>query len=247
LTQIFNKIAPVIQMQIVGILNLTPDSFSDGGQNVEIALQNLLPYSDIIDVGAESTKPNATPITADEEICRLKYYLPLVDKIKVKSIDTYHVETAEFALRHNFQIINCVKSDSLEDIFKVAGSSPVIATFDKPFAPAVLKRFFENLIHLHQNIILDPGIGFNKSRAMDIAAMRCLPELCNFGKPVMIGLSRKRLVGYLTGKDISQRDLASCSLSLYCAAQGVQYLRVHNARLMAQLLEPVRALSTAVV
>ena len=242
-------------MKLFAIVNLTPDSFSDGGY---ISDDNLLPVchnllnqgADVLDFGAQSTRPNATPISEDEEIHRLKHFLPLIDKLDcLKSIDTFHPNTALLALKHNFHFVNCVFSAALPDIIPISKkfTAYTVVTFDKPLnSISDILVFFRFYLYNFQKIICDPGIGFNKSQSQNALILENLHNLSTVDGnliPTLLGVSRKSVLGYLTGNDINHRDFDSAACALLAYLAGFTYCRVHNVELTQNFLKVVRALN----
>lgn len=233
--------------KIMGILNVTPDSFYDGGKyaDTENALKQfdeLKKYSDIVDIGAESTRPGAIPITAEEEIKRLS---PILERILPAkdieiSIDTYHSKTAEFALKMGADIINSVDFDE-ETAKTVAkyGAKVVVMARDTAGEFQNTVNALNNLTALakksgvaEENIILDPGIGFIGGAKADLLALKNLPKVKEYYKnfPVLVGASRKSFVGKVLNVDKDERLAGSLAAHLYAAKCGADILRVHDAK-----------------
>lgn len=236
--------------QLVGILNITPDSFSDGGQFVEpsIALDHAAQLfkdgATLLDVGAESTRPGATPLTADKEWQRLEPVLPrLMRHYPGKiSLDTYHPQTAERALQLGDIIINDVTGMNNPDMMAVVakhkarcivshllGTNIQTAHAQKPVAnmQQVRDDLLAKATELQtagvpkQNIILDPGIGFGKTPELNVELLKFAKQVPDY--KVMIGYSRKRFLGE------HRMDLApNLNAGRIAIAAGVAYLRVHD-------------------
>ena len=244
---------------LMGVLNVTPDSFSDGGKyfSVDAAIAHaaqMIEYgADIIDIGAESTRPGATPISADEEISRLEKILPSVKKLGVPvSIDTYKPEVAEKALKLGADIINDVHGLEDSRMIDVAKkfSAPAIAMHnekcrDKDIIGDVQNFFRRTLENCKARgmdttkIIFDPGIGFGKTFDEDLAIVRRSDELKTLdGREIclMLGISRKSFIGRTTGFAIDERDEASGALCVHAAQKGVDILRVHNVRMISRMI-----------
>ena len=187
---------------ITGILNVTPDSFSDGGffdtpeKAINQAEHLIKAGADIIDIGAESTRPNFIPVTAEEEIFRLEKILPSLAKLPVPiSIDTYKSEVAEYALKSGAEILNDIHGLQFDggEKAKIAAkfNAPVIAMHNRPenFTPdgdiiAEIKNFFRRTFEIadkaglpRSQIIFDPGIGFGTTREEDLTILRRIEEL----------------------------------------------------------------------
>ena len=238
---------------IMGILNVTPDSFSDGGRfeglDAAIAQAKKLAAdgADIIDVGAESTRPGHTPISADEEIARLA---PLLDALlggvdAPFSIDTYKAATARYAVARGVCVINDVwglqRDPAMADTVAETGAA-VVVMHNRDSVDAALditedmKRFFDRSLDLARkagilraNIMLDPGIGFGKTKAQNLAALRATDRLATeYGLPVLIGVSRKSLFGLLLGADVDARLIGTIAANLATLARGARVFRVHD-------------------
>lgn len=243
---------------VMGVLNFTPDSFSDGGKyfNRDAAMAHavqMIEYgADIIDVGAESTRPGATPISADEEFDRLKKILPAIKKFGVPfSVDTYKPEVAEQVLKRGASIINDVHG--LEDLRMIdvakKFNAPVIAMHNEKCSDGDIvddvKKFFlrtlENCAARDfdtNKIIFDPGIGFGKTTDEDLTILRRLDELKNLGGKkifLMVGVSRKSVIGHVTGLKLDQRDEATGALCVHAINKGVDMVRVHNVKLVSRM------------
>ena len=240
---------------VMGILNATPDSFSDGGLFADPA--DALAQAermrdegaDIIDIGGESTRPGYERVPAEEEMARV---LPLVAAVSRKlglpvSIDTYKAATAEAALRAGARIVNDVWGLQREpEIASVAAShgAPVIVMHNRetidPSLDVIdeLKRFFARSLDIARragipdaHVVLDPGIGFGKTPAQQLEALRRLPEIKAMGFPVLVGASRKSLIGRLRpGGPGEPRERLFGSLAAHMAAVagGADILRVHD-------------------
>jgi len=243
---------------VVGILNFTPDSFSDGGKyfSVDAAtahVAQLIEYgADVIDVGAESTRPGATPISVEEEIARLEKVLPAVRVFGVPiSIDTYKPEVAEYTLRTGADMINDVhglEDSRMIDVVKKF-NAPIIAMHNEKCSDGDIiediKNFFRRTLEhcVAKNfdtskIIFDPGIGFSKTPAEDLEIMRRFDELKTLdGKEIIltVGVSRKSFIGRLTGFKLDQRDEATGALCVDAITKGVDLVRVHNVKLVARM------------
>ena len=243
---------------VVGILNFTPDSFSDGGKyfSVDTAtahVAQLIEYgADIIDVGAESTRKDATPVSAEEELARLKKVLPAVKSFNVPiSVDTYKPEVAAYALEVGVDMINDVHG--LEDarMIDVAKKfdAPVIAMHSEKCSEGDIiedvKKFFRRTLENCTaygfdtgKIIFDPGIGFGKTPADDLEIMRRLDELKTLdGQEIllMVGVSRKSFIGRTTGLRLNQRDEATGALCVDAIGKGVDMVRVHNVKVVSRM------------
>ncbi len=243
---------------VIGILNVTPDSFSDGGKYLSPdaamahAAQMIEYGADIIDIGAESTRPGATPISAETEFKRLKKILPAVKELGVPiSIDTYKPEVAEKAMMRGASIINDVHGLEDSRMIDVAKkfNALVIAMHNERCSDgdiiSDIKKFFlrtlENCAAKNfdtNKIIFDPGIGFGKTSEEDLEIMLRLDELKFLnGKeiPLLVGVSRKSFIGEMTGLPLDQRDEATGALCVHAIKKGVDLVRVHNVKMVSRM------------
>jgi dihydropteroate synthase len=250
---------------IMGILNLTPDSFSDGGQHdsLDQALahaQRLLDEgADILDVGAESTRPGATPLTADQEWARLAPVLTeLVRWQRPVSVDTYHPATMVKALDLGVDIINDIWGLRQPGaLASVASSSCGLCVMHmqgdpqtmqlQPIAAdalGVVQRFFQERQDAllaagvaNRRWLLDPGIGFGKTVAQNLALLRHQADLLALGQPLLVGWSRKSTLGQVTGLDAPHRQIPSVAAALMAVERGARVVRVHDVALTRQALQ----------
>ena len=250
--------------RVMAIVNVTPDSFSDGGryfrpeEAVARARNSLAEGADIIDLGGESTRPGATPLAWQDEWSRLEPVLALMNEWKRKvpiSIDTYHPETAERALAAGAAIINCVYPGPVPEMAALArktGCGLVVPI-------KALKGFnginglkgingingLEGLKGLEQQVLIDPMIGFDTTREEDLALMGAIRRLAQIA-PVLVGVSRKRLIKKLTGEKCTGKNLGgSVGAAVWCAMAGASVVRVHDVRETVQALAVVNALTAA--
>ena len=243
---------------LMGILNLTPDSFSDGGKYTDpaAALDQALALeadgADLIDVGAESTRPGHQRVSATEELRRL---IPVLDRLartlKIPiSIDTSKVSVAQAAFDHGAVLLNDVAALSRPGMaeFACQGDFPVVLMHgvaqglaeDDPQPSATIAAWLTTRIQElqidPQRIVIDPGIGFGITRAQDAAILEDLAPLVALGHPLLIGLSRKRIVRILH-PDLD-RDDASAQMALQAWQNGANILRLHE-------LKPIQRKRTA--
>lgn len=250
---------------IMGILNVTPDSFSDGGRfneidaAVEQAKKLVADGADIIDIGGESTRPGAEMVTEVEELERV---IPVIQAIAKEvavpiSIDTYKAEVAKQAILAGAHIINDVwggKADSR--------MSQVAAELDVPFiimhnrSDVNYKNFIRDSfydiyesIHMAKkagvkdhNIIVDPGIGFAKDLKQNIEMMRSLDQLVGLGYPVLLGTSRKSMIGAVLDLPANDRLEGTGATVCYGIQKGCQIIRVHDVKEMARMAKMMDAL-----
>lgn len=250
--------------QLVGIVNATPDSFSDGGENLDpsIAVERIVQLANQgayrIDLGAESTRPGATSLNSDEEWLRLE---PVLTQLKRQfpkllgrlSIDTRHAVTAASALGFGVAWINDVTGFSQKDMVEAVRASHcdivVMHSLGVPANPAVHLPEHEDVIEQLKNwalsklevleregiarsrIILDPGAGFGKTGAQSLELIRRAGELKSLGARLLVGHSRKSFLGAFSSAKPQERDALTVVTSLHLAAQGVDFIRVHNVAL----------------
>lgn len=239
---------------IMGILNLTPDSFSDGGRWTErdAALRQAARMASegaaIIDLGGESTRPGHTPVGAAEEAERV---LPMVEAVKREtglpvSVDTYKYETARLALEAGADMINDVwglKYDAGEMARVIAGSGAACCLMHNR-ARAEYAHLMPELLHDlretlriadaagigRDKIILDPGVGFGKSYEQNLAVLNRLEELRVLGLPVLLGASRKSVVGLTLGLPVDERLEGTLATTAIGVLKGAAFIRVHDVR-----------------
>lgn len=251
------------QLQIMGILNVTPDSFSDGGKYhaLDDAISHAKKLVDdganIIDVGGYSTRPGYTEISVEEEISRV---VPVVEKIAELnlgvdiSVDTFRGEVAEAALAAGATMINDqwrgTFDDTILDVVKKY-DVPIILMHNNNHGTYqnVVDDMISELMESVQlckdkgikdeNIWLDPGVGFQKSRDEELEVMRNLDKLVEKGYKVLLATSRKRMVKELIGKETTpeERDPATAATTIVGINQGVHAVRVHNVQLNRQLAD----------
>jgi len=236
---------------IMGILNVTPDSFSDGGKFNEIeaavsqAKKLVEAGADIIDVGGESTRPGAEYVTEEEEIKRV---VPIIKAIKKEldvtiSIDTYKSKTAEEAIKAGADIINDIWGAKYDkNIAKVAAkyNVPIILMHnreDKPYANLmedIIKDLQESIdIALEagvkkENIILDPGIGFAKTYEENLMVMNKCEVIRDMGYPVLLGTSRKSMIGLTLNLPVNERVEGTLATTVMGIMKGMEFIRVHD-------------------
>ncbi|MBB3114146.1 dihydropteroate synthase [Paenibacillus phyllosphaerae] len=243
---------------IMGILNVTPDSFSDGGRHdaVETAVAHaramVAEGADLIDIGGESTRPGFTPVPLEEELRRV---LPVIRALRSElphvalSIDTYKAETARAALEAGIHILNdiwALRGES--DMAKVAGEygCPIILNHNRPardyadFVPDVIADLKESIAIgrengvTDENIWLDPGIGFAKNYDENLEMMAHLSTLCALGYPVLLGTSRKRFIRDTLQLPVDELAFGTAATVTLGIAQGCQIMRVHDVRQIKQ-------------
>ncbi|MGN1130829.1 MAG: dihydropteroate synthase [Ruminococcus sp.] len=249
---------------VMGILNVTPDSFSDGGKwnSVDRAVSHAVKMAEdgatIIDVGGESTRPGYTQISVDEEICRVA---PVISAIKKQidipvSIDTYKADVAKAAIDSGADLVNDVwgfKYDKkmADVVAKYGVACCLMHNKDKPeyndFIRDMVKETLECVeIALKSGvkkdkIILDPGVGFGKTYEMNLLAIKHLDKLCNTGYPVLLGCSKKSVIGNTLDLPIGERLEGTLVTTVMAVLSGCAFVRVHDVK------ENIRAVKMAQV
>ena len=224
-----------MKCKVMGIVNVTPDSFSDGGrffssgEAIRRARNLVADGADILDIGGESTRPGATPIGWEAEWERVGPVLEGLRGVKVPvSVDTYHPETARRALEAGASMINCVYAEPAGEMAKLCRESGASLV-----APA---RCLADLAASGAVFFIDPMIGFGTTREEDLALLRSVPALARKA-PVLVGASRKRIVKKLTGEKVTGRNVGgSLGIALWCAAHGASIVRVHDVKETVQAL-----------
>lgn len=257
---------------VMGIVNLTPDSFSgdgaggDSARALAHAKAQIAAGADMLDLGAESSRPGAIPATLDEELERLLPVLEgLADCAVPLSVDTYKPEVMRAALAHGVSMINDIyglrRPGALE---AVADSDCAICLMHMQGEPLTMQQSpqYEDVVAevgqflasrvalLEQSgidarrIVLDPGFGFGKSLAHNLDLLRRLPELAGGDLPLLAGLSRKSMLGAITGRPVEQRVAASVAAAVLAAERGAHILRVHDVAATCDALAVWQALRT---
>lgn len=261
---------------IMGIINLTPDSFFDGGQHadtpsaVQHAEQLLQEGAHILDFGAESSRPNAVPVSAQQEELRL---LPVLEAVRQKhpdailSVDTYHATSAARVLEAGADIINdisaCCFDPALRDV--VAQYKPGYVLMHSQGKPDTMQQaprythvvdevlhFFEHHLQAltraglpEDRIVLDPGIGFGKYVQHNIELLKNLNCFARLGRPLLMGISMKSFLGDMLGLPTAERACATQVVTALLAQQGAAYHRVHHVAATRRTLALVQALTIA--
>lgn len=255
---------------VMGIVNVTPDSFSDGGKfsstglAVEHALKLIAEGADILDIGGESTRPGAIPVSLEEELSRVIPVLKVLSKLSTVpiSIDTYKPEVMRAAIVAGADIVNDIRAlqePAALDI--VAGSNagvclmhmqghPKTMQLDPSYSDVVeeVASFLTNRRDLaiahgiaQERILLDPGFGFGKRTLHNIALIQHLEKFVSIGQPLLVGLSRKSVLGAIVGTDEQQRLHAGIAASVISAMKGAKILRVHDVKATVDALKVVAA------
>jgi dihydropteroate synthase len=255
---------------VMGILNVTPDSFSDGGQFFDPAVavaharRMAGEGADILDVGAESTRPyaGAKPVGLDDELARLAPVLPEVVRLGLPvSIDTIKAKVAAFALERGAAILNDVWGLQRDgDMARVAAEHgvPVIVMHNRATVDPALdimadvRAFFGRSLEIaaragiaRERIVLDPGIGFGKTAEQSIAMIARLSELREFGLPLLMGLSRKRFIDSVSPSKPSERIGGSIAANVLSVLGGADIVRVHDVAETVQALRVTAAIRAA--
>jgi dihydropteroate synthase len=251
---------------IMGILNITPDSFSDGGKydHIDAAVRRAIKMveegADIIDIGGESTRPGASKVSEEEEIKRVVPIIEAVSKVVHVpiSIDTYKQEVAKQAIEAGASMINDIWGAKAEPkIAEVAASKnvPIIITHNRDHSdyldlvPDVLADLKESIIICEQagvareKIILDPGIGFGKTYEQNIEIMKNLAKIVELGFPVVLGTSRKSLIGITLNLPPKERLEGTQATVCYGIIQGCHIMRVHDVLQIARAAEMIDVLT----
>jgi len=263
-------------MQIMAILNVTPDSFSDGGrfnsltssmQQVDLLVEE---GADIIDIGGESTRPFAEPVGVEDELERV---IPVIKAIRrnypdlLISIDTTKARVAHQAIDAGANIVNDISALTHDpEMTRLACETdiPIIIMHmqgtpgnmqDNPQYGDVISDisdfFTERLNWLEEKgidrkrITIDPGIGFGKTVEHNLSILKHLEAFHHLGQPVLLGHSRKRFIGDITGLDVSERDLATAIVSAIGVMKKVSILRVHDVKATRQAIQMVQAIENA--
>lgn len=257
--------------RVMGIVNVTPDSFSDGGlhlqQSAALAHAQLLiaEGADIIDIGGESTRPGALPVGVQEELDRV---LPIMEGLRgapaVLSIDTFKPEVMRAAVAAGAQMVNDI--NAMQDIAAmavVAENNVAVCLMHKQGTPQTmqLQTHYQNVVIevseflrarivaaeavgiQHNRIVIDPGFGFGKSLSHNLALLRELDKLAELGVPILAGLSRKSMLGALTGQAVTGRLSASVAAALIAVQRGANIVRVHDVRATVDALKIFNAVN----
>ena len=238
---------------VMGILNVTPDSFSDGGKYDQLdralfhAQEMIDDGADIIDVGGESTRPGYTMISDEEEIERT---VPVVEALKERfdipiSIDTYKSKVAKVNIKAGADLVNDIWGMKYDkDMAKLVADTKVACCLMHNRDEAFYKHFMKEMIEdikesvkiakeagvKNKRIILDPGVGFGKTYDNNLEAIRCLKDLEELGYPVLLGTSRKSVIGLSLDLPSDQRMEGTLATTVMGVMQGVAFVRVHDVK-----------------
>jgi len=251
------KLSPLKEVQVMGILNVTPDSFSDGGKfaNIENALKQaelmIENGVDIIDIGGESTRPGAVAVNDKDEIDRV---IPLLKAIKSRfdvavSIDTSKASVMNEAITYGANMINDVRALQNEGCLSVVAQSDIqLCLMHMQGQPRTMQtnphynelisdilNFFKQRIESclqkginKQRLILDPGFGFGKTLAHNYQMLAELSQFKKFDLPLLAGISRKSMIGNLLNRDVEQRLAGSLTTAIIAVQRGASIIRVHD-------------------
>ncbi|MFY0665785.1 MAG: dihydropteroate synthase [Natronospirillum sp.] len=251
------RILDLSRPRVMGVVNVTPDSFSDGGRffKPDAARAQVLSMLDagvdIIDVGGESTRPGATPVSVQQELDRV---LPVVELVRRESdvwisVDTSTPQVMQASAEAGADLINDVRALTRDGALSMAAQldMPVclmhmqgrpVDMQNNPQYDDVVAQVLGYLRERSQaalgagvrsaNVLLDPGFGFGKTLAHNLALLRALPQLSELGYPVLVGMSRKSMLGEITGQPVEHRQAASVAAALLAAQRGAHIIRVHD-------------------
>jgi dihydropteroate synthase len=257
-------------LQIMGVINTTPDSFSDGGQFDSLdkafaqARHMIAAGVDILDIGGESTRPGAEEVAVEEELQRT---IPLIRAIREVSdlpisIDSNKSDVMRAAVEAGASIINSIWALRLEDSLQVAAQLDVpVCLMHMQGTPATMQNnpSYNNVVTevmeflsqrieaavaagvARHNIIIDPGFGFGKTLQHNLLLLKSLPEFRKLGVPVLVGMSRKGMIGAILDKPAHERLYGSLSVAVMAAMLGADIIRVHDVAETADALAMVRA------
>ena len=260
---------------VMGILNATPDSFSDGGQfrdakdAIAQAEKMIAAGVELIDIGGESTRPGAEPVSLQEELDRV---LPVIEGLKscgiALSIDTYKAETMRQALKAGVDCVNDIwalrqegavdavlESNDCGIILMHMQRDPQTMQFNPEYKDlmAEVKQFLQERTNLliakgieYNRIALDPGFGFGKSLNHNLQMLINFQRFSELGFPVLAGISRKSMLGKITGKDTNERVAASIAAAIMAADRGAMIVRVHDVPETVDALKLWEAINTEI-
>lgn len=256
---------------VMGIVNITPDSFSDGGRHLlrdaalEHAHQLIGEGADILDIGGESTRPGALPVGVQEELDRV---MPVIEGLRGApvpvSVDTCKPEVMRAALAAGASMSNDINAlQHSEALSAVAASDAAVCLMHMQGNPQTMQEQpqYQDVVAevlqflrkrrdvvlaagiARERIVVDPGFGFGKTLAHNLALLRDLGALDELGVPVLAGLSRKSMLGAITGQDVNHRASASIAAALLAVQRGARIVRVHDVRETVDALRVWQAVS----
>lgn len=242
----------------MGILNVTPDSFSDGGRFTHLeaavaqARQLIAEGADILDIGGESTRPDANPVSLDEELRRV---VPVIEALRGQvsvpiSIDTTKSEVARQAIAAGATIVNDISGLTFDpEMSRICADTGVgVIAMHIQGTPQTMQQnpHYENVVEEvrtilgrrldeltssgigRESIVIDPGIGFGKTAQHNLELLAAIPRLRDLGRPVLIGHSRKRFLSKVLGRPVEERSLGTAGVSVAAIALGADILRLHE-------------------
>ena len=254
----------------MGIVNVTPDSFSDGGRHLlcdaalDHARQLIAEGTDILDIGGESTRPGALPVSAQEELDRIMPVIQGLHGASVPlSVDTCKPEVMRAALAAGASMVNDIDAlQQPETLAAAAASDAAVCLMHKQGSPQTMQHepYYQNVVNevkeflrariaaaetagiARTRIVIDPGFGFGKTLVHNLDLLRHLDGLRELGAPIMAGLSRKSMLGALTGQDVGERMPTSIAAALIAVQRGANIVRVHDVRATVDALKIWRAI-----
>ena len=253
---------------IMGILNVTPDSFSDGGKwnHMDEALKHteamIADGADIIDIGGESTRPGHTPVSADEEAQRV---LPVIEAVKKHfdipvSVDTFKSSVAESSIQAGADLVNDIwglKYDPkmAEVIAKGDVACCLMHNRDNSNYADFLKEWYDETAECvtlakaagiaDDKIILDPGVGFGKTYEQNLITIKYMDKLKTLGYPLLLGTSRKSVIGLTLDTPVTDRVLGTAVTTVFAVQQGYAFVRVHDIKANKQAIQMTKAIMEA--
>jgi dihydropteroate synthase len=257
---------------VIGIVNVTPNSFSDGGRYLDAShaiahgLALVADGADLVDVGGESTRPGAEPVSADEELRRV---IPVVSALAREgvavSVDTMKPEVMRASIDAGCAVVNDVNAFRAPGAIEAVARGGVgVIAMHMQGTPATMQQapHYDDVVaevasYLHERalaleaggvahdaIVLDPGFGFGKTLEHNLALFRSLPALAALGYPLLAGVSRKRMIGEITGRALAERAAGSVAAALLAVQNGASLVRVHDARETVDALRVWRAIES---
>ena len=255
--------------RVMGIVNVTPDSFSDGGKfnSTDKAIAHAISLveqgADILDIGGESTRPGAVPVPLEEELARV---IPVIEALRnvgvPLSIDTYKPEVMRAAIVAGIDIVNDVCALQAPGALDVVSDSQVgVCLMHMQGSPQTMQNdpHYDDVVKevgdflsarlqaaeqvgiARSRILLDPGFGFGKRTAHNLALLNGLASIKSLGLPLLIGLSRKSVLGQVVGSDVDERIHASIAASVISVMKGASIVRVHDVKATVDALKVVAA------
>jgi len=255
----------------MGIVNVTPDSFSDQGRYaasdkaIEHAIKLIADGADLLDIGGESSRPGSASVNLEEELRRV---IPVIKALKSLtipiSVDTTKPEVMQAAIQAGVSMINDINALRTEGTLKIIAESGVMVCLmhmkgipktmqDNPIYTNVVSEvryFLQQRIQTAQDngisddqLIIDPGFGFGKTLQHNLELFRSLDQFTNLNVPVMVGVSRKSMLGSITGNDVNHRTYASIAAAVLAVGKGAKILRVHDVKATKEAILVLKALN----